>query len=1111
MTLDLSATRKDFLFANSTNSPDLFPQVAGDYTVAFWFYHAGNPASDQTIFHYANDSDSSGSRLLTRSNGTLQSQMTTSGGATTIKSSATLTVGWHQFLMWHLLGTGTRYYLDTVQFGAHATGEFDASLTKMQLGRPFVSATPLDMQIAGFAVADAYADSTKRTTLYSGGTDPSRDANVSLPSFFKASIPMENSLVPTLGDAELGIGIAPTFADDSALFVTDGYTASRIDAVPTMRNGENIPSNGNADLILLGDSYVGFHQPIRVGSHIVNELLTATNAPLRKLQHGVTPWDESLTIATATENAKTGGEYHRISDNGSADKYKVGRDTATSRNMAVPCNHMVEHWTGSDSAGTDYASMTFQNARSPETGPLSSWLDSGTKLKVHPLIWKHEVDAIDDLRYVDNGTNTIDATLSGLAAGKFHKLPAITLDDNSTDKERTIQLRPTGPWPANKLLNWAGVNVQIEGVDEGLGIAVAADNSWSYGGFGGDQSATSPTNKNFSIGEIEPWLGAFLEGGRQAIYVLSLAGESIGEYLVKLRTEAIISQYETIHANLGMLPPRFLLLSHYVAATFAQASPYRHRFDAEDAALAFDEIAQAQSHVAHFSYYKATGGAYLHDEANANLGPNDADGPQEQWLLDYDATNSTTYATAPGRSGLDTADVHPRNRDAAVMFSQLAVKSVAANFGEGISSSAIPWQPSRSMHFNGTGHVDCGVLNLPAADQTILMNVANVVGSGYLFSSRNNRSGGLSIYRNGISVQPYIGTSGNTNVSVPQDSFVLAVVYKHAAGAISTYIDGVLVFTDTSLVGTWAIGAKTFIGARNTTLGSASFQINADIKDVRVLARAASAQEIADHYADPIKHLLDTFRHYKGESVLDVANGVDTVYDSSGNGNHSTAVGGVSTVETAPYSFAKEVGYSTWQEIILGSTTGGDGAYSSSFKAGAFILRVFESGSPTTNNYIGMTDEASDRTSNIWQAARDCGFLIRAATASVICYKEGVSVNSQTISHGPGDLFEIERTEAGLLVWRHNGTVLYSEPGDTKSRRYVANITGSPSPFITQVSSLGEVDTTPLNAVGNATLSDLQIVPRDESDTTKDVLGGLLQFSAAHFDHTGHYYRLLAG
>ena len=222
-------------------------------------------------------------------------------------------------------------------------------------------------------------------------------------------------------------------------------------------------------------------------------------------------------------------------------------------------------------------------------------------------------------------------------------------------------------------------------------------------------------------------------------------------------------------------------------------------------------------------------------------------------------------------------------------------------------------QPHRTMHFDGTGHVDCGVLNLPQADQTILATIKTTAISGYILASRDNGGGGLSMFVDGLGrLQAIVGNSvSSTSVNVNDGvQHILALVYDHAAGTLTHYVDGVSVSVDTSVGGTWTTGQKTFVGARNTAGSGTSLRFNGDLKDVRILPIAATAGQIADHYAAPTEHLLDTVLHLKGESVLDVAGGVDTVYDSSGNGNDGTTIDGVSTVETASYSFANEAGYS---------------------------------------------------------------------------------------------------------------------------------------------------------------------------------------------------------
>ena len=226
---------------------------------------------------------------------------------------------------------------------------------------------------------------------------------------------------------------------------------------------------------------------------------------------------------------------------------------------------------------------------------------------------------------------------------------------------------------------------------------------------------------------------------------------------------------------------------------------------------------------------------------------------------------------------------------------------------------SIPQVPNRAMHFDGTGYVDCEN-TYSSPEITVLMEVTHRIAGneGVIIGNSDttsNRGFEVQLDSDSNRIQFFINDNSAFKSSVGLavgQTYRVACTYDGSSRKI--YIDGVLRGTNTHVTGPMLASTATIVvGRRGWT--SDKYLI-ADNKDIRILDRAVTAQEIADHYAAPTEHLLDTVLHLKGESVLDVAGGVDTVYDSSGNENHGIAVGGVSTVEDAEWSFANEVGYS---------------------------------------------------------------------------------------------------------------------------------------------------------------------------------------------------------
>lgn len=670
------------LFANSTDSPDIFPTAGADGTLVFWFYLDGSPSADTLIANYYHDVARSMLQLRIKTDGKLQIRMMNDTDSERYRVSPVLESGWHYFLMTDTSADIVRYYVDDAFVANVAVSEkWTTSPNRIELGATITASDEMNFGIAGYAVASSVISTGNRAILYAGGVTPERDANVAVPGFWDFSCPLANTVTPTVGGVSFGCGITPAFADDNGFF-TGAWTQSAFDAMPISRNGNVIPDDANIDVLMFGDSFVGRDLPHRLGSQFINELLRATNGQVRKLQNGLAVHNEAITLAVADLNTMTGGAFYRIqAANGG---YQIGRDTSSPTTyMALPTHGIYEYWHGTDAAGS-YCDIVLQNAASAGGGPLESWIDSGTEIDVALVVWASLADQVSSVRVRDNGGPATDLTgMDGLTAGKMHKLAATRLSDNTADKVRTLEVQPGGGvFADDKILDLAGYHAKVVGRTKGMGYSALADDSWSLLGSGVNQSSTSTLDKRFSRDELKGWLASYVETGRKNLVVLQFAGEPLTQSTMQSQLEDIIANTDAAYTELGFSAPDYLILTAYVHSTYADDSAYAHRQRAEWMSLAADAIAQANSRVGHCSIHKLFGGCYFHDGANASLGINDADGPQQAWLDAYDAANGTSYASSPGRVAQDAADTHPANRASAEMFMIEVIHELEPSFFE---------------------------------------------------------------------------------------------------------------------------------------------------------------------------------------------------------------------------------------------------------------------------------------------------------------------------------------------------------------------------------------------------------------------------------------------
>ena len=355
-----------------------------------------------------------------------------------------------------------------------------------------------------------------------------------------------------------------------------------------------------------------------------------------------------------------------------------------------------------------------------------------------------------------------------------------------------------------------------------------------------------------------------------------------------------------------------------------------------------------------------------------------------------------------------------------------------------------------------------------------------------------------------------------------------------SGGSVTRYVDGVA--GSTLVANVWQhvfVDSDTGFSASNVHIGRAgSVYFGGYLRDVRLYTTTVSAGDIAS-LADPDKTCstaLETAGHWKLESSHPVR-----AYDSSGNANH----GGMAAADVTndlespvPFSFANEVGYSSslffdgtadfmtfpaaiktglsttgdftfFFDCIVGATEGimfgtRNGANTDKFALGnASRCTVYDSaGYVSANVAFGIPVGSRDRFAVTWDSdARSLGIWRNGASATHAFDANAPEVNGTWAmsSQGTG-LFNSGEINQ-ITIWQ---TAISDSDADALS---TDGTFPSETPFANFAFNDGVgaiVSDSAGSAHGSAISSPIWVViPRDESDATKDVRGDLLDFSGS--------------
>lgn len=316
----------------------------------------------------------------------------------------------------------------------------------------------------------------------------------------------------------------------------------------------------------------------------------------------------------------------------------------------------------------------------------------------------------------------------------------------------------------------------------------------------------------------------------------------------------------------------------------------------------------------------------------------------------------------------------------------------------------------------------------------------------------------------GTSGNPVISGRTSDNVITDTDWHHIAVTSTGAGDNISIYIDGVsqsITYSQTFLSLSSGDSGDIFnIGQANFT----SFYMGGSVMDLRIYDDALTSDEIDHIYTfgasgtDP--GTANLIAHYKCDDTHPTI-----AYDSSGNENHGTKTNITAATfhyegDDVPYSYQNEVGYSPLLEYIQDENN-----WSSYVSGGVITLPG------GTNKFTYYIDDMED-----------IG-ITNGETVTLsydIVSNDGISLRTSTGQGGLG--------AAAMVIPNTIGThsVEFEVTDQTKSVQFWNAGSATDSDFIV-------IDNISLKR--EETVSGLILLPRNESDITKDVFGNDLQYS----------------
>lgn len=709
--VSLTRAKNDYIAANSTDSPNAFPGTtnieAQNVSWGAWVYiEDADPNESRALIDLRPDSGTSQATHYHDPNGRITLTVCDQAGGEGVASVSygPLSAGWHWIGASKTAASNLFLVVNGSNRGSVANDNCpNVAMTRLQLGRTVGGARSLNCKLASYVVAD-YAFSTQdKTDIYSGGTDP--DRKLTLSSTVKCWALLQNTLYEDAGDVgsvRWDCGVEPTFADDSALFVTAGYTAPAIASVPATRHLEDIYWNLPTDFVYAGDSFAYAYDKDAPAMPFYNAFCRLTEQDPYKLFLGSNSTNQlngnAAFFSATSGGADPGWAWQLWETHGS--QYEIELQGTPDKFYALPLAGGHELWTGSAPATAATACrIAFQplSVSYFDSGqPMYDWCSAALSVQlVYRQPSENGMASVTLRDFTDTGSDlTVDLETPAITS-HVNATPPIICDADNSGLRWLYVLPPGGSWSgqANKYLEVAGTLVKIAAHAGGPGLITHTDGSWSWVSYTQNEAGDSANDKTYSDEQYIPWgeimFGQPADAGRRIVWLHRLAYEDLSEANYATYAELTVDRYQTLHDAQGWAEPTVVFVLPQTHSI--NGKMWMGRRAAERAARALNTLADSDDRVKIINEYKLTGGcSFDPNQSTYTSIPNDANGAVQQWI--------DTNAPGLSRSLLDSAHLHLATQEGGIYFGEL---EAAAIFEHGSEYVPPPLERARNIFESG--------------------------------------------------------------------------------------------------------------------------------------------------------------------------------------------------------------------------------------------------------------------------------------------------------------------------------------------------------------------------------------------------------------------------
>lgn len=689
---------KNFLYTNTTltGNSNSFPTATASaentFALVFWVYVPTTVASAMCLFDYYNTGDTAEFRLELNTDKTINIFSSKTNGTNGSVDTTALNNGWNLVQVYKAAGTSQFRYRINGGGQTNATTDtfsYDVTLTELLIGRRKDGSNPADgVRLSYISTWKDIFDTTETAAIYNSGKakNPATSANVE-----QDILSLRNSLTPELGSLMFLYGREPKFVNDDDIIdlaAEAAWTDNTYQLMPAVRNAELLYNNGNMDFFMNGDSFT-VPSFSRTTYKFIDTLADLCDTKVKKFANFITETNDNtnpILAIPAMTDARIDFNDDYAWENGTT---WSNADTPTQ--MATPIYWGNEILSSPVGLTDPIISFDFRNCAGA-SGGFSDWLSPTDSVEATLILRKPTQRPLSSFGLADNNGAYETKTLSGVDGIPLGV--SRTLTENVSGKKVLKVGPPNGTWSGvtNGYLQMIGVMADNLNSAKGVGFCTIADSSWSIDNHSINltSSGSGSAAKKYTDEQIEGVISAFVDPNRKIIFTLNIANET-GDLVTKVGDW--VTAIERRCTSLGITNYSMLIISQFCHTMNDTDDTEHARTNSRDLAIDMDTVAQSNPNVCHISLYKLTDGCFFYNQSTGFTikEPNDANGPQQKWLEDFDTANGTTYATSPGKDGvLDSGSLHLSGAGADLM-SYLLAKAIVEN------GSVEPVEPESSI------------------------------------------------------------------------------------------------------------------------------------------------------------------------------------------------------------------------------------------------------------------------------------------------------------------------------------------------------------------------------------------------------------------------------